>query len=110
MVGFFLLHRAMTLSMPGTVFQYCRVTGPDDGSHDAAAAPLSPVDGWDEEHAVSAATPATTVSTAPARRKREVVGVIASFRTTAGGGADRSTLTPGGGLSAPSARIRTSYF
>src|SRR5690349_6314489 len=93
MVGFFWFHRATTLSMPGTVFQYCRVTGLVEGSQDAAAAPVSPEDGSDEEQAVSAAT-AASASTAPATPEREVVMV--SFRTTAGGGADRSTWTPGG--------------
>src|SRR5689334_7449140 len=66
MVGIFWFQRATTLSMPGTVFQYWRVTLPWAGSQ-------------------AAATP-TTASTAPATRMRGVNEIMASFRTAAGGG------------------------
>src|ERR1700754_542756 len=70
MFGFFLFHRATTWSMPGTVFQYWRVTLPWAGSQ--AEADVAPV-GAGEEHAESAATLAAAVTTAPTRRMRVTV-------------------------------------
>ena len=96
MFGFFLFHRATTWSMPGTVFQYWRVTLPFAGSQDAAAGGASPTESGDE-HAASTAMPAAAVKTAPARRMRVTVLLMFSFQTTTGDGARPVELTPQAG-------------
>jgi hypothetical protein len=73
MSGFFLFHRATTWSMPGTVFQYWRVTLPFAGAQEAADA--SP-DGAGDEHPASTAIPAAAATTE--RRIRVTVLLIFS--------------------------------
>src|SRR6266702_5023537 len=74
MFGFSLFHRATTWSMPGTVFQYWRVTLPVAGAQDDDDAVF---DGADEEQAVSRAALVAAAMATPARRAR--VGEIRIF-------------------------------
>src|SRR5882757_7267475 len=79
MFGFSLFHRATTWSMPGTVFQYWRVTLPFAGSQEAAD---EEPDGAGDEHAASTARLAAAATTAPPRRMRVAVVLIFSFQRT----------------------------
>jgi hypothetical protein len=62
--------------MPGTVFQYWRVTLPVAGAQDDADAVL---DGAGDEQAASTATPVTAATATPAKRTRVTELLMASY-------------------------------
>jgi len=80
--------------MPGTVFQYWRVTLPFAGSQEAADE-LLPDESDDEHPAITARLAAA----ATARRTREAVFLMVSFQSVRLQQLDGSTLTPQGSLS-----------
>src|SRR5437879_8009304 len=82
MFGFCLFPRATTWSMPGTVFQYWRVTLPVAGAQEGADAAL---DGAVEQ-AASTATLVAAATTAPAKRTRVTELLMLAFQRTTGDG------------------------